>query len=101
MKNFLEINTRWSEKRILSYKHRDTDWYFKISFYILKNKQGAIVYIKQWMDIFFAMELLKFCVIMFNYKRCLYLSICRSLLALGSVVNINHDGCRKTYIFPP
>lgn len=45
---------------------------------------------------------LKFYVISFNYKRCLYiyLSIYRSLLALGGVVNINHEGCRKTYVFP-
>lgn len=53
----------------------------------------------------FAIEFLKlkFYVIMFNYKRCLYvyLSIYRSLLALGSVVNINHEGCRKTYVSPP
>lgn len=46
----------------------------------------------------FAAELLnlKFYVTRFNYKRCLYiyLSIYRSLLALGNVVSINHEGCR-------
>lgn len=46
---------------------------------------------------------------MHNYRRCLplslppslSLSIYRSLLALGSVVNIDHEGCRQTYVFPP